>query len=108
MKYLSLLVILIATGCQSVPATKINFNPTSGNLTLESPKEIGFSNLVATLPNGTGITLTGYQSHNSADVIAAVASANAQMAQKYIEALQILQDLAKQGAMKGSTGGLAP
>lgn len=108
-KHVLIAVLSVAfAGCQSVPATKLGVNPQTGVVTLESPKEISISNLVVNLPNGVAFDLKGYQSHNSADVIGAVAASNAKMAEKYIEALQILQDMAKQGALKGATGGLAP
>lgn len=105
---LAAVLAFAATGCQSVPSTKLNVNPQTGIVGLDSPKEITISNMVATLPNGTSFTLNGYSSHNSPDVIASVAAANAEMAKQYIEALKLLQSMAASGAMKGASGGLAP
>jgi len=75
---------LLITGCQSVPATKLKF----GSVALESPKEITISNLVTTFPDGTQLQLQGYQSHNSVDVLSAVASANAQSLAQLIELIK--------------------
>ena len=98
MKNLILFASLIAfSGCASVPATKVSINPTTGAITLESPKEIGISNMVATLPNGVQVTLQGYQSHNSVDVLSAVAAANAQSLAQIIEMIK---------TAKGGAGGL--
>ena len=102
MKNLILSALLIASaGCASVPATKVSLNPSTGAVTLESQKEIGISNLVATLPNGVTVQLQGYQSHNSADVIASVAAANAQMADKLVQAMQLLQSMGARSATGG-------
>jgi PBP1b-binding outer membrane lipoprotein LpoB len=102
-----ILAVLVA-GCASVPSTKVSLDPKTGVFTLDSPKEITISNLVTKLPDGIEVKLVGYQSHNSPDVIAAVANANAQMADKLIQAMQLLQQMAAQGALKGATGGIAP
>lgn len=82
------LMCALLTGCASVPATKLSINPTTGAVILESPKEIGISNMIATLPNGVQVQLQGYQSHNSVDVLAAVAAANAQSLAQIIEMLK--------------------
>jgi len=87
---------LLATGCASVPATKLSLNPTTGAFVLESPKEIGISNMTATLPNGVTVSLQGYQSHNSVDILAAVAASNAQSLAQIIDILK---------TAKGATGG---
>lgn len=100
MKHTSLLaaaaLTILCGGCASVPATKLSINPTTGAVILESPKEIGISNMIATLPNGVQVQLQGYQSHNSVDVLAAVAAANAQSLAQIIEMLK---------SAKGATGG---
>jgi len=97
MKNLAILIALLAcAGCQSVPATKLSINPTTGAIILESPKEIGISNMVATLPNGVQVQLQGYQSHNSIDVLAAVAASNAKTLEQAIELLR---------SAKGGAGG---
>jgi hypothetical protein len=89
-----------------VPSTEFSVNPQTGNVIVKSPKEIGISNLVATLPNGVSVQLQGYQSHNSPDVIAAVAAANALMADKLIQAVKVIQEMAAKGAASGATGGV--
>lgn len=90
---------LLVTGCASVPSTKFSLDPKTGVLTLDSPKNVSFNNLDATLSNGNHIILQGYSSTNAVDVIAAVAAANAQMAGKLIEALQLLESMAAKGAV---------
>jgi hypothetical protein len=100
MKNLILFALLIAiSGCASVPATKVSINPTTGAITLESPKEIGISNMIATLPNGVTVQLQGYQSHNSVDVLSAVAAANAQTLSQAVDLLK---------SIRAAQGGMAP
>ena len=74
------LFALLAGGCTVVPATRVTFNPVTHSLTIESPKDIAISNLVATVgSNGTAsITIGSYSSYNNAEVISAVANLNAQ------------------------------
>lgn len=77
---LALLTVVAMTGCMGVPKTRITYNPGSNTIEIESPKEIGFTNLSASFPtpNGTAmISITGYSSRNNAAIINAVAKANA-------------------------------
>lgn len=90
--------VLVLAGCASVPATKFTVNPQTGVFSLDSPKEISWTNLEANLPGGATFKIQGYNSHNSPEVLATVAAANAQMADKLIQAMQILQALAAKGA----------
>lgn len=92
---LPLAVLLLAlSACATVPSTKFSVNPTNGVVSLDSPKDVSFTNLDASLPNGSHIVIQGYNSHNSPDVIAAVANANAQMADKLLKAMELLQSMA--------------
>ena len=78
-KNLLALTLVIMAGCASVPATKIAFNPVSKQLTIQSPKDVELSNLVATI-NTAGeckIEVGTYVSKNNAEVLAAVAAGNA-------------------------------
>ena len=79
---LSLLAVA-ASGCMGVPKTDISVNPANITLRIKSPKDIGITNLVATVTtNGTvSISIGEYSSKNNAAVIAEVAKQNAAMAQ---------------------------
>lgn len=99
---------LLLAGCAGVPATKLGINPQTGVVNLDSPKEITITNLDITLSKGDHFILNGYSSKNSPDVIAAVAKANADMADKLLQLVDKLSKLAEQGALKAGTGGLAP
>lgn len=99
MKLLALLAVLSLAGCAVVPATKFSINPTNGVVTVDSPKDVSFTNLDASMPNGSHIVLQGYKSVNSPDVIAAVANANAQMADKIIKAMELWMSMAEKGAL---------
>jgi nitrous oxide reductase accessory protein NosL len=88
---------LILAGCQSVPQTEIGFNKSTGTLAIKSPKEIDIDGLeIEVVPGKKAVVkIKKYSSHNSPDVIAAVASSNERMA---AYTLQIAQALAQSGA----------
>lgn len=90
---------MLVTGCATVPSTKFSIDPNTGVVTLDSPKNVSFNNLDATLAGGNHIVIQGYSSTNAPDVIAAVAAANAAMADRMIEAMKILEAMATKSAV---------
>lgn len=98
------LLIVILAGCQTVPATEVRFKPKTGEFEIKSPKDIGITNLVATVTNGVPTLSVGsYSSRNSPDVISAVAEANAQMAKILGQLVLQLAEQAAKGAVPVST-----
>jgi hypothetical protein len=78
------LLLLCLSGCATVPQTVFTVDPKTGQVHVTSPKEIDLEGLKANVLPGGGFVLEirRYRSHNSADVIASVAAANAAMAEK--------------------------
>lgn len=83
----------LLTGCASVPSTKISLPTKLGLFQINSPKETSWTNVVFELsPDGTLKTSIGaVTAHNDANVIAGVAAANAQMADKLIQLINRLE-----------------
>lgn len=105
MKLLILLMAATLTGCATVPSTKFAFNPKTGEIKVESPKEIDIKGLKVRVDGGkVDASIQSYSSHNSPDVIAAVANANAAMAEKILKGMEIIQSM----AAKPATGAAIP
>lgn len=86
MKKLCLILACLATlasGCAglSTPKTSIRFLPATGQLTIQSPKDIDIQNFSLNVQKDGqfSISFSNYTSHNNPDVIAGVAKYNAEM-----------------------------
>lgn len=115
MKRLSLLAVLAAlplfSGCATVPSTQITLPTPNGAFKLNSPKENNWKNVKASFNPATGevkFEAESITSANSADVIAAVAAANASMANSVIAGGVKAIELGAAAAVKGASGGIAP
>jgi len=66
------------SGCSTVPATQIKFNPITKTLVIRSPKDVEIRNLTAGLDEKerTTIRFESYVSKNNAAVIEAIARQN--------------------------------
>jgi uncharacterized lipoprotein YajG len=97
MKQLPILAAcLMLTGCIArVPATSIRV----GTVEIISPKEIEARG-VRVIKKGSDVDVRfdSLSSHNSPDVLATVAAANAKMADKVLQALDKLEAIAAKGA----------
>jgi len=77
-----LLSASLLTACNTVPATRISFNPKTGELNVKSPKNVSIEDLEAGVQNGAPfIKVKRYNSTNSAEVVNAVVAANSAMFQ---------------------------
>lgn len=102
---------LFLSGCASVPATHIEIPTPTGKFVLDSPKENDWKGVEAVYNPATGeVRFKAEQitSNNSADVIAAVAQANATMANAVVAGGVKAIELGAAAAAKGATGGIAP
>lgn len=89
-------IILILCGCAMVPATKISFNPRTGELNVRSPKDVELTGLHAYATNGvSAIDIQKYSSKNNIEVIKAVTQANAETQKKGAELIGTIIDSAK-------------
>lgn len=92
---------LLLTACVgpggNVPATKLAINPQTGEFTYDSPKQFYASNLVVNFRGQESFKADVLRSENSPDVIAAVAAANAQMADKLLQLADKLIQLGEKG-----------
>jgi PBP1b-binding outer membrane lipoprotein LpoB len=87
---------LALTGCARVPATKVSFNPATGELKVSSPKDIELTGLHAYVTNGlTRIDVEKYTSKNNVEVIKAVSDLNAENAKKGAELLGTIIEASK-------------
>lgn len=85
MKTIALLVI-ICTGCVSVPATRVSFNPTTHEVVIRSPKDVELSNVAVKVQGDAAtITIEHYSSKNNSEVITAIAAQNAATAKAIAE-----------------------
>jgi len=103
LKLAILALSLLVSGCASVPQTELKLPTELGVFEFNSPKQIYASNVVVRT-TGKGqldVQIGTITSRNDADVIATVAAANAEMAEKFIEAMRLIQAMAASGAMKG-------
>ena len=93
--------VLFGAGCAQVPATKFTIAPKTGTLSLDSPKDIAFTNLTSSMnPDGSfNISIGSYSSKNSPDVIAAVAAENAAMAATFADLVKTLGPMLIKGAV---------
>lgn len=85
---LNLSLIIGLTGCISAPKTSLQFNPRTGALSLQSPKNVAIQEAsVTTGSNGIyTLTLKGYSSTNDSAIVSAVAQANAMQAKALSDA----------------------
>jgi hypothetical protein len=105
MKQTIALLALLLTGCATVPSTHISLPTKAGLFQIDSPKETSWTNVVLEVsPDGTVKAHIGAVSaHNDASVIATVAAANAQMADKLTIMFEKLMQATGQGAGKALT-----
>lgn len=102
---------LCLSGCASVPATRIELPTPHGKFVINSPKENTWKGVRFEFDPATGrivAEIKEVNSQNSADVIAAVAQANATMANAVIAGGVKAIELGAAAAAKGATGGIAP
>lgn len=97
-------VLLLLSACQGIPRTEISMNPRTGAVTIYSPKEIDAEDLEVTTPSGVKFKAKLLKSHNSPDVIASQAAANALQLQKASELLEKASQLVEKLGVKGATG----
>jgi hypothetical protein len=108
-KSLSVAAVLVLTlsGCatdRAVPATSLRLNPKTGEVQVNSPKEIDMRGVKVRVDGPrVDFTLESYSSHNSPDVIAAqaeanarAAAANAQTADKILQGLKTIESIASE------------
>ena len=78
--------------------------------TLKSPKDTEWSGVDVTIrPDGSAhLVIKSVKSNNNADVIAAVAGANAQMAAQITAIAGKAIEVGAAAAVKGASGGIAP
>lgn len=114
-KIIPMLTALVAIGaCQgcktSVPQTEITLPTKLGLFKIVSPKETEWSAVTVEMsPDGTTKASIGkVATHNSADVIATVGNANAQMADRFNSLADKLIQAGKEGGTRAATGGLVP
>lgn len=89
-------VVLSCSGCAFVPQTHVAFNPSTGELTVKSPKDVTLNGLRAGVTNGAAyIEIEEYSSKNNVEVLRAVTDANAETAKKGAELIGTLLDAAK-------------
>lgn len=102
-----LAIPILLTGCASVPATHVEIPTAHGKFILDSPKENDWRGVEFEFDPTTGHVKAKIQrvsSGNSADVIAAVANSNAQMADR----VGALAEKAIQAAEKGAVKAVVP
>lgn len=99
---------MLSAGCHGIPKTMISVNPQSGAFTINSPKEIDAEDLSISLPSGATFTAKKLQSHNSPDVIASQAVANALQMEKANKMIENATKLVETLGLKAVTQGLAP
>lgn len=93
---LSTLPILLLCGCAFVPATRIKFNPKTGELNVKSPKDVELTGLHAYATNGvSAIDIQKYSSKNNIEVLRAVTQANAETQKKGAELIGTIIDATK-------------
>jgi len=89
MKTLSIILCafcIALSGCMSVPATTIKYDPSSKQLDLGSPKDVTINKASVVESNGFfSLTLEGYSAKNNLEVIKAVVEGNAKARQSIEE-----------------------
>lgn len=109
MKLLPLALLLLALpGCATVPQTQIRIPTKLGIASIDSPKETGWTNVVIEFKaDGTmKFSIGAVAAHNDANVIAAVAAANAAMADKALQLGEKAIELGVEGAKQGLVPGM--
>lgn len=96
---LVILTLLAATGCANVTTMKIH-RTVSGDISIDSGKDVKFSSLSYRNPSGEALDVKGYSSNANADVIDAQTVREKNM----LDALGKAIDIGKSLAVKGATG----
>lgn len=79
-------IVLLCSGCASVPQTSVRFNPATHELVITSPKEIEIKGLTITITDGMPcVRVESYASKNNVAVIEAIARQNAATAKAIAE-----------------------
>src|SRR5512143_1520311 len=89
-------LLLVLAGCAGVPEATFDLDLATGKTHWQNPKNIAITGLDATIDKrGTArIKVESLTSTNDVNVVAAVAAANAAMAEQFVNALKILEAMA--------------
>lgn len=92
-----MLLLLLLTGCATVPQTEISWPTKAGTVSIRSPKQVQADEISVTVHTDGSVTthLRGLKSENDATVLNAIALANLQAMQQSVNMIQELRGLAE-------------